>query len=97
MMMTQRAASGRDMRMLTVTAALSAISFLLAFFEFPVPLSPPFARMDLSDLPALIGAFSCGPVTGVLIELIKNLLQLSTTGPADCFLRSIYPIYQDKT
>ena len=37
MMMTQRAASGRDMRMLTVTAALSAISFILAFLtHFPL-------------------------------------------------------------
>ena len=37
MMMTQRAASDRDMRMLTVTAALSAISFILAFLtHFPL-------------------------------------------------------------
>lgn len=33
-----------------MTAVLSAIAFVLAFFEFPVPLSPSFARMDLSDL-----------------------------------------------
>jgi len=66
-------------RTLTVTALLSAVAFLLAFLEFLVPLSPSFARMDLSDLPALIGAFAFGPVCGVLIELIKNLLQLTTT------------------
>lgn len=29
-----------NVRMLTVTAVLSAIAFLLAFIEFPVPLSP---------------------------------------------------------
>ena len=66
-------------RTLTVTALLSAVAFLLAFLEFPVPLSPSFARMDLSDLPALIGAFAFGPAAGVLIELIKNALQLTTT------------------
>lgn len=65
--------------MLTMTAVLSAIAFVLAFFEFPVPLSPSFARMDLSDLPALIGAFAYGPISGVLIELVKNLLQLLTS------------------
>lgn len=54
-----------------MTALLAAISYVLAFLEFPVPLSPSFARMDLSDLPALIGAFAFGPVTGVMIELIK--------------------------
>ena len=36
-------------RMLAMSAMLSAVSFVLAFFEFPVPLSPAFARMDLSD------------------------------------------------
>ena len=46
------------------------------FFEFPVPLSPSFARMDLSDYPALIGAFALGPVCGVLAEFVKNALQL---------------------
>lgn len=65
--------------MLTMTAVLSAIAFVLAFFEFPVPLSPSFARMDLSDLPALIGAFAYGPAAGILIELVKNALQLFTS------------------
>ena len=71
--------SSRNVRMLTMTAVLAAIAFVLAFFEFPVPLSPSFARMDLSDLPALIGSFAYGPGAGVTIELIKNALQLPTT------------------
>ena len=62
-----------------MTAVLAAVAFLLAFFELPLPLSPSFARMDLSDLPALIGAFAFGPASGVMIELIKNLLQLFST------------------
>lgn len=66
-------------RMITMTAMLSAISFVLAFMEFPVPLSPPFAKMDLSDFPALIGAFVFGPTAGLLIEFVKNLLQLFST------------------
>ena len=71
--------SNRKLRTLVGAAMLSAVAFVLAFLEFPVPLSPPFARMDLSDLPALIGAFAYGPLWGVLIELIKNALQLSST------------------
>lgn len=69
-------------RMITMTAVLAAVSYILAFFEFPVPLSPSFARMDLSDYPALIGAFALGPVCGVLVEFVKNALQLlsSSTG-----------------
>lgn len=37
-------------RTLAMTAMLSALSFILAFIEFPVPLSLFFARMDLSEL-----------------------------------------------
>ena len=50
-----------SVRTISMTAMLSAVAYLLAFVEFPVPLSPSFARMDLSDLPALIGAFAFGP------------------------------------
>ncbi|GAA6490894.1 MAG TPA: ECF transporter S component [Candidatus Bariatricus faecipullorum] len=79
---TQKRTISRNVRTLTAVAVLSAVSFLLAFFEFPVPLSPSFARMDLSDLPALIGAFAYGPLAGIMTELIKNVLQLlsSSTG-----------------
>ena len=75
--MTERSIS--NTRKLTATAVLGAAAYLLAFLEFPVPLTPAFARMDLSDLPALIGAFAFSPVTGVMIELVKNLLGLMTS------------------
>jgi len=68
-----------SVRMLTMSAMLSAVSFIMAYIEFPVPFSPSFARMDLSDFPALVGAFAFGPVAGVLIELVKNVLQLFST------------------
>ena len=68
-----------SVRTISMTAMLSAVAYLLAFVEFPVPLSPSFARMDLSDFPALIGAFAFGPISGLLIELVKNTLQLMTT------------------
>jgi riboflavin transporter FmnP len=75
--MTERSVS--KTRKLTAAAILAAAAYLLAFLEFPVPLTPAFARMDLSDLPALIGAFAFGPVTGGMVELVKNLLGLMTS------------------
>lgn len=74
-----KANKGLSVHTITMTVLLSAIAFVLAYFEFPVPLSPTFARMDLSDFPALIGAFAFGPVSGVMIELVKNALQLFST------------------
>lgn len=71
-----------NVRYMTMTAMLSAISFILMFLDFNVPLMPSFIQMDFSELPALIGAFAMGPVSGVVICLIKNLLHLmmSSTG-----------------
>ena len=69
-----RKTSVLSIRTISMTAMRAAVAYLLAFVEFPVPLSPSFARMDLSDLPALIGAFAFGPVSGLLIEFVKNAL-----------------------
>ena len=69
-------------RILVSVAMLSAVAYLLAFIEIQVPLSPTFAKMDISDLPALIAAFAFGPLSGVMVELIKNGLQLISTNTA---------------
>lgn len=67
---------------LTIIAVFSAISYVLAFFEIPAPLAPSFARMDFSNIPALLVSFAIGPVGGMLVELIKNLLQLTSSSTA---------------
>jgi riboflavin transporter FmnP len=54
--------------------------------EMPVPFAPPFYKIDLSDLPALVGAFAFGPMTGVLIEFIKILLELVLRGTTTAFV-----------
>ena len=61
---------------IAVAAMLSAVAAVLQFIEFSVPLVPSFIKLDVSDLPALLGTFSLGPVYGVAIQLIKNLLHL---------------------
>lgn len=68
-----------NVRKLTMTAMLSAVATVLMFFSFSVPVVPSFIKMDFSELPALIGAFSMGPVSGVMICLIKNLVNLTAT------------------
>ena len=66
---------------LTVAAMLSAVAFILMFIEFPLPmLIPSFIKMDFSDLPALLGAFALGPVYGVAISFMKNLLHIIIKG-----------------
>lgn len=71
-----------NVRKMTGIGMLSAVSFIFMFFDFSVPFMPSFIKMDLSDFPALIGSFAYGPVAGVIVCLIKNLLHLfmSSTG-----------------
>ena len=66
-------------RSMAVIAMLAAVSFVLMLFDFSVPFMPGFIKMDLSELPALVGAFALGPVSGVAVCLVKNLLHLFVT------------------
>lgn len=64
-------------RELTVTAMLAAVAAVLMFLDFSLPMFiPGFVKMDVSELPALLASFSLGPVYGVAVCLIKNLLNL---------------------
>ena len=64
-------------RELTVTAMLCAIATVLMFLDFSLPMFiPSFVKMDVSELPALLASFSLGPVYGVAVCFVKNLLNL---------------------
>lgn len=67
---TCRSLSTRDIATIAVLAAISAVLFMV---EIPVVL---FYKLDLSNLPVLLGAFAMGPVQGALILLVKSLLGL---------------------
>ncbi|NLZ47250.1 MAG: ECF transporter S component [Clostridiales bacterium] len=65
-------------------ALMASISVILMYFEFPIFPAFPWLKIDASDLPALIGSFAFGPLTGVIIEALKNILKIlvksTTTG-----------------
>jgi riboflavin transporter FmnP len=68
-------------RNLVKIAMLSAVSFVLMLLSFPIAVVfPAFLKLDLSDLPALLGGFALGPAAGILIELIKNILNILIKG-----------------
>lgn len=68
-----------QVRKLAMTGMLSAVAFVLMFISISVPVMPSFIKLDLSELPALIGAFSMGPVSGLAICFLKNLLHLTAS------------------
>ena len=69
-----------SIRTIAGIGVLSAAAFVLQMLEFPIPLVPSFLKFDLSDLPALIGSYALGPISGILIELIKNLFHIMDSG-----------------
>lgn len=77
---TKSTFSGQSrIRKLVMTALLSALATVLMFVSFSVPFVPSFIKLDLSELPALIAAFSMGPLSGVAVCLVKNLVNLLFT------------------
>ena len=67
-------------------ALLSAIAVVIMLFEIPLIPFFPWLKMDLSELPVLIGAFAFGPMSGVIIEGLKILLNLLMTGTSTGFV-----------
>ena len=69
------AKSTQRVRNLAVTGMLSAVGCVLMMLDFPLPmLIPGFVKMDFSELPALLASFSIGPVAGIAVCLLKNIL-----------------------
>ena len=60
---------------------LSAVATVLMFLDFSLPMIiPQFVKMDISELPALLASFGLGPVYGIVVCLIKNLLNMLLHG-----------------
>ncbi len=65
--------SSLSVQYMTRIAILGALSAILFMIEVPVVA---FYKLDVSTLPALLGAFSMGPSAGLGILLIKDLFGL---------------------
>ena len=77
-----------SVRTIAQIGMLGAVAMILMMFEIPLPFAPSFYKIDFSEVPVLVGAFTMGPLAGALIELVKILLNLlirgtSTAGVGD--------------
>jgi riboflavin transporter len=64
-----------NLRRFVTIAMLGSISFVIMLLNFPLPGLPSFLKIDFSDVPALIAVITMGPIAGILVELLKNLLE----------------------
>ena len=74
---------------IAVRAMLSAVAIILNLFSFPLWFVPGFYKIDLSELPVVIGTFALGPVAGVTIEAVKIILNLLFNGTTTAFVGEI--------
>ncbi len=70
---------GSRTRWLAKTGILAAAAIALMYMELSLPLFPSFLKFDFSEIPALLAAFAMGPLSGVMVELIKNIGHLPAT------------------
>ncbi len=86
-MSTANKSSAYRTRMLTTTAMLGALSGLLMLIEFPLGfIAPSFYKLDLSEIPVMIGTFAFGPIQGVVIEAVKIIIKLILKGTSTGFV-----------
>lgn len=67
-------------------AILGALAFVLMLLEFPLPIAPSFYKLDFSEVIVLIGGFALGPLEAVVIEALKNILNIIFTGSSTAYV-----------
>ncbi|HAM79320.1 ECF transporter S component [Ornithinibacillus bavariensis] len=65
---------------LIILSLLGAVSLLLFFINFPLPLLPSYLKIDFSDVPAIMASLIFSPLAGVIVVAIKNGLYLAIGG-----------------
>ena len=70
-------------RILVILAMYAALASVLMLLEFPLSfLFPTFLKVDFSNLPVLLASFHFGPLAGIAVALIKNLIHLTASTTA---------------
>lgn len=78
-MMTKTGTKG-NVKFVAQIGMLAAIAAVLMLFEIPLPFAPAFYKIDLSEVPVLVGCFAIGPAAGILVELVKIILNFFMNG-----------------
>lgn len=76
---SKRKANTNAMFNLTRCGLLSAMAVILFYIEIPVVA---FYKLDLSTLPAILAGFAMGPLQGVAVIIVKNLVHMLGTSTA---------------
>ena len=78
--------SNRNVNKMIKISLLVAIAVILMYFDFPVIPLFPWLKINLSEVPALMGGFAYGPVAGGSIVILKVLLRFLIKGTETGFI-----------
>ena len=84
----------KNTRNLVATGILGAIGAILMLLNLNIPsIMPVFIKFDFSELPSIIAAFAYGPIGGIMVCLVKNVLNLifasNTAGVGKCYRSTV--------
>lgn len=71
---------------MVMIAMFGAIAGVIMVFDFAIPIAPSFMKIDLGDLPAILGTFMMGPIEGILITVVKLIIKLIIKGTSTAFI-----------
>ncbi|GKV65654.1 MULTISPECIES: ECF transporter S component [Sporosarcina] len=72
--------NSKKLHKLILIAILGSISTVLMQFNFPLPAMPGFLKIDFSEIPAVMAIMTMGPVAGIGVELLKNVMHWFLSG-----------------
>jgi riboflavin transporter FmnP len=67
-------------RWLATVAILAALAAVMMLFRFPLPFLPNFYKLHFSESVVVLGGYVVGPGGAVLIQAIKVVLKILTSG-----------------
>ena len=78
--------STKNLNKMIKISLLAAISLVLMYFDFPIIPAFPWLKIDLSEVPALMGGFAYGPIAGGIIVILKVFLRFLIKGTETGFV-----------
>ena len=78
--------SKTSIRYMARIAVLTAIASVLMLLEMPLWFAPGFYKLDISEAVILMGGFAMGPGAAILIEFLKNLINILLNGTETAYI-----------
>ena len=78
--------SKTSIRYMARVAVLTTIASVLMLLEFPLWFAPGFYKLDVSETVILMGGFALGPGAAILIEFLKNLINILLNGTTTAYI-----------